>query len=159
MPHHSPEGLKTGFPLPLTRPLPAWLTSLCSASLCRADQALESFQIGIQRGLDSPTPRPSHGSGTGRVGQGGWPHRPPGEQQGPPSLTVGWGGGCGAVKPVPKRNPQVPLPTLLPFSLLPSPQPPLPGQCSQEAQETEEEEQSLDSRFPGGYQDRLCRER
>lgn len=55
--------------------------------------------------------------------------------------------------------PQVPLPTLLPFSLLPSPQPPLPGQCSQEAQETEEEEQSLDSRFPDGYQDRLCRAR
>ena len=42
--------------MPLTRPLPAWLTSSCSASLCRADQALESFQIGIQRGLDSPTP-------------------------------------------------------------------------------------------------------
>lgn len=41
----------------------------------------------------------------------------------------------------------MPLPTLLPFSLLPSPQPPLPGQCSQEAQETEEEEQSLDSRL------------
>lgn len=26
------------------------------------------------------------------MGQGGWPHRPPGAQQGPPSLTVGWGG-------------------------------------------------------------------
>ena len=42
---------------------------------------------------------------------------------------------------------------------LPSPQRPLPGQYSQEAQETEEEEQGLDSRFPDGYQDRLCQAR
>ena len=54
----------------------------------------------------------------------------------------------------------MPLPTLLTLSLLSSPQPPPPGQCSQEAQETEEEEeQGLDSRFPDGHQDCVCRAR
>lgn len=153
MPHHSPEGLKGGFPLPLTRPLLAWLKSLCSTSLCRTDQALGSlFRLGFNREADSPpAPQPwfrDRRGGTGRLAP----------QQGPLSLTVGWGGG--GVKPVPKRNPQVPLGRgLLPLSLLPSPQPPLPGQYSQEAQEKEEEEQGLDSHFPDGYQDRLCRAR
>ena len=48
-----------------------------------------------------------------RMGGTGWLA----PQQGPPSLTVGWG--WQGVKPVSKRNPQVPLPTLLPLSLSP----------------------------------------
>ena len=143
--------------MPLTRPLLAWLKSLCSTSLCRTDQALAVFSDWDSTGMRTHPPPPSRSSGAGGVGQGGRPHRPPGAQQGPPSLTVGWG--WRGVKPVPKRNPQVRLPTLLPFSLLPCPQRPLPGQYSQEAQETEEEEQGLDSRFPDGYQDRLCQAR
>ena len=103
--------------MPLTRPLLAWLKSLCSTSLCRTDQALAVFSDWDSTGMRTHPPPPSRSSGAGGVGQGGRPHRPPGAQQGPPSLTVGWG--WRGVKPVPKRNPQVRLPTLLPLSLSP----------------------------------------
>ena len=112
---------------------------------------MQTFPIGIQRGCGL-TPRPP----AMVQGQEGW-DRAVGPTAGASIPDSGLGGR--GVKPVPKRNPQVPLPILLPLSLLPSPQPPLPGQYSQEAQETEEEEQGLDSRFPDGYQDRLCRAR
>ena len=112
MPHHSPEGLKGGFPLPLTRPLLAWLKSLCSTSLCRTDQALAVFSDWDSKGRCGLTPRPQPWF-RDRMGGTGWLA----PQQGPPSLTVGWG--WRGVKPVPKRNPQVRLPTLLPLSLSP----------------------------------------
>lgn len=112
----------------------------------------QSFPIGIQPG-GGLTPRPP----AVVQGQKGW-DRAVGPTAGTSIPDSGLGGG--GVKPVPKRNPQVPLGRgLLPLSLLPSPQPPLPGQYSQEAQEKEEEEQGLDSHFPDGYQDRLCRAR
>ena len=77
--------------MPLTRPLLVWLKSLCSTSLCRTDQALAVFSDWDSTGMRTHPPPPSRSSGAGGVGQGGRPHRPPGAQQGPPSLTVGWG--------------------------------------------------------------------